>query len=410
MHTEREVILDAMRYAAFCTLRRRLARRGSHTVEPGIADAMAPGMATRGIRSARLLRLFATLVMSLGAWGCALPTKIVALSPEIPRDATKIAIDAGLESLEEAETKRRIERMLASPEMRAAERELVAGIVDGSLSALSEQDRVERVGALTSRYMAGVLRSLSREVAPELAPAASQAVRGAVRSALSEALSARNQREVQRLVGSVAEAGARPLVKILTDAEIASALSDALTEKLGPALQQVLRENIGPGIAEALSDEEIQSALGASARVMGREVVLGVNEALVQIQESKSSGGESLLGRLGNLASNGAKLAVSLTWLLVAAVLVLAVWIVKLLSQTRRYRGENEQRAATTRLLAEAMRASKGKPWSGELLAALEERIRAEEEALLDLRGALKRGRKPPRGGDDVPRETPRNS
>jgi len=290
----------------------------------GIPDATGPRMAAPGFRTSRL-RLLSALVLSLGVSSCAIPTKVAAVSPEVPREATPIVIDAALGKLDEAETKRRMERLLASPEMRAVERELVAGMVDGSVAALGDRDRQERIGALSLRYAAQMVRGLSREIA-----------------------------------------------RSVSDTGLGSAASEAMTEQLGPAVQTVLRENIGPGIAEALKDEEVHAALGATARVLGREMILGANEALTKIQEGKGSNDGSLLGRVGELASGGAKVATALAWVLGAIVVVLGVWIVKLLAQTKKYRDESEQREAATRLMDEATRKSKGKAGSGELIAALQ--------------------------------------
>ena len=78
------------------------------------------------------------------------------------------------------------------------------------------------------------------------------------------------------------------------------------------------------------------------------------------------------LGNLGALASKGSNIASGITWVLVAVVLVLGALLVKLMMQARRYRSESEERVAATRLMNEARKASEGKPWSGELIAALE--------------------------------------
>jgi hypothetical protein len=106
--------------------------------------------------------LFSALVLSLGASGCAIPTRIQAVDPKVPRESTSIAMDAAVGEMEEAKTRRRIERVLASPEVKDAERELMAGMVDGSLAALSERDRGERVSAVTSRFISEAARSSRR--------------------------------------------------------------------------------------------------------------------------------------------------------------------------------------------------------------------------------------------------------
>jgi len=194
-------------------------------------------------------------------------------------------------------------------------------------------------------------------MAPQVGSIASDAVRGALKGAMGEALDEENQRAMQHFVGSIAQESVRPIAKSLSDVEISSAMANAMTKELGPALQKVLRDNFGPGLAEALNNEEAQRAIGATFHAMGREMVLGANEAFAQIRQGTTSTAPSVLDGVGDLANQGAKLANVLTWVLGAVVLLLAVWIGKLLAQAKRYCSESEQRAATTRFLTEAIAA-----------------------------------------------------
>lgn len=325
-------------------------------------------MRVRGARSGDLLGLAAAAALLLGAGGCALPTRIASVDEEVARVQTPAAIDEGLGKLEEAETQRRIERLLASPEVRAAQRQLVAGIIDGALASLGEADRAARVDELTAAY-----------------------ARGVVRSAMGGALSEDSRRDLQRMTGSLVEASVRQLRESLDEADLGPAMSSALREQLGPALQVVLAEDVGPGMTALLGSEDFQRALGATARVIGREMVAGANDALTEVQQ-RSGGpqGESMLSRVGHLADEGAQLVSTITWILGALAVALAVWVTTLLVQRKRYRAETERRARA-RLLLEALEASEGKPWSGELLAALEDRFDAEDDAELELHRARRR-------------------
>jgi hypothetical protein len=47
--------------------------------------------------------------------------------------------------------------------------------------------------------------------------------------------------------------------------------------------------------------------------------------------------------------------------------------------QAKRYQEDAHRREAMTRLLEEVAKASEGKPWSNELLYALKDRLKAEE-------------------------------
>ena len=319
-------------------------------------------MSYLGALDSRLTRFLAVAALSAATSACMIPTKVAKLDLDIPRDATPVAIEAGLRAMNDPENQQLMRQMAASPEMKAAERELVAGLVDGSLAALSETDRANRIGALGSRYATGMLQGFTRDVAPQIGPAITEMTRSAVRSAMSEAMKPDNQNG------------------------ITTAISTAMTRDLGPALQKVISENLAVGMAEALRKDEVKRALGETAHLLGREIVLGVNEGMTKIQEDKAKGEPSALGSLGSLANQSSNIASGITWVLVAVVLVLGGLLAKLLMQARKYKSESEEQVAATRLMTEARKASEGKPWSGELLAALESRFPAAERGGRGLR------------------------
>lgn len=328
------------------------------------------------------------------AGGCMIPTRVAEVDPEIMKQSTPVAIQAGIDKMDDPETKRRIAQMMASPEMRAVERELIAGLVDSTLATLSEEERAERIGALTTRAMAGIVRGASRELS----------------GAMDEAMGPERRNQLSQAVGTIVAASVRSAVEGLRDAELGKTLSTAMTDEIGPAVQKALRENIGPGLAEALKDEEFTRSLGATARVLGREMVLGATEGLAQTQQPKQDGSPSVLTRITDFARQGAKFAGSAAWLFGLIIVALFVWIMKLLAQAKRYREESDRRAATARLLTEASKVSEGKPWSNEFISALQERIRAEEEALAELKQERRsriRKQSPPPPADAAGRPRP---
>jgi hypothetical protein len=310
--------------------------------------------------ASRFIALPVALALALGAVGCGIPGQMV-------REVTPAAIDSGLKAMDNPANKGRMENIVASPEMKSVERELITGIIDGSLATLGDEERISRINALTSRYTAGMMQGFSRQIAPQIGPLVADITRSAVRGAMSEAF------------------------KPGTSGELTTAVSSAMTRDFGPALQKVIGENLGPGIAAALNNQEVRRALGDTAHLLGREMVLGVNEGILKAQqESRDSGESSALGSLGKMASKGATIANVVTWVLAALVVVLGGLLVKLLMEARKFRSESEKEQAETRLIEEAQKASEGKPWSGELMAALEERLHVPP-----------RRRTPPRGDSE---------
>lgn len=270
-------------------------------------------------------RLFAVAVVaSLALAGCAGAKQVADLTAEIPRAATPAVIRAGVDTLDDPALRRRVLEIVASPEMRAVERELaagmVAGMVDGTLATLGEKERAARIHELASSAMAGVVQSMSREL-PEVTA-------GVVRGAVSGAV----------------------------DPAVARRVASALTGELGPAVEQTLRQDVTPGVAGMVADEELQRAVGGMARLLGREVVLGATEALAAQKPPAEPG--SLLSLTTGLARQGARLFGSAAWVLLLIIVALFVWILKLLAQARSLRGEAERREATAHLLEQQTRAA----------------------------------------------------
>lgn len=337
---------------------------------------------------------FRFLTIALLFWscmtGCAVPIRIADINRDLPRNVMPALVQAGVDTMSDPMTQKRVQHLLADPEVRAMQKALVAGLVDGTLATLSDRERAERIGALTTQAVTGIIRGATRELGQGLADATG----GAVDSALSP----ERRRALEGLVSAVVMTTFRAAVQGLREAEVGKVLATAITQDLGPALHKSLGSDLAPGLAELLRNEELNQALGQTARMLGREMVLGATEGLAKAQQPKEDG--SLLSRAAELAHQGARLFGTAAWLLVAIIIALLVWTLKLRTQARGYREEAARRAAATHLLTEASKAAEGKPWAEELLASLQERLAAQDEAI----AALQRTR----GGADRP-SAPRN-
>ena len=354
------------------------------------------------IQPCRIGKPVARGVVLAGLWallsplgGCAIPIKVAELNKDIPKAAIPIVVDAGIDKMNDPLTQQRIKDLLSNPQMRAIEKDLVGGLVDSSMAALSDKERAERIGALATRAMAGIVQGAMHELGPALTDTTSGALNGAFDAALSPA----HQRAFENLISGIVATTMHAAIKELQNADIGKNLASSITDQLGPALGKAMREQLAPSLAELLKNEELNRALGATARMMAREMVLGATEALAHTQQPREDG--SLLSRATELAHQGARLFGSAAWLLLLIIVALVVWTLKLLSQSRQYREEADRRAASARLLSEATKAAEGKAWSDELIGVLKERISAEEEEIAQLRWA-KRGR-PTKNGQPEP-------
>ena len=328
--------------------------------------------------------------------GCAVPIRIADINRDVPRNTMPALVQSGVDTLSDPLTQKRLQRLLADPEVQAMQKALVAGLVDGTLATLSDSQRAERIGALATQAVTGIIHGATRELGAGLSDATG--------SAVDSALSPERRRALEGLITAVVMTTFRAAVQGLREAEFSKSLASAVTQDLGPALHKSLREDLAPGLAELLRNEELNQALGKTARRLGREMVLGATEGLAQAQQPKEDG--SLLARATELAQKGARLFGTAAWLLVAIIIALLVWTLKLRTQAQSYREEAARRTAATRLISEATKAAEGKPWADELLTALQERIAAQDEAIAALqhsRGSAGDRKAAPRNGHTPP-------
>lgn len=256
---------------------------------------------------------------------------------ELPKDVTKAAVQGSLDKVEDPAVQRQLRRILERPDMRAVERELVAGLVDGTLETLAEKERAERIQILTSQAMARVLQIAARDLPTALAPAVQSAVGGALDAALSPA----RQPALERSVSGLVTTSVRAVASGLRNADVGAPISEAMTEQIGPALATSMRKDVAPGLAAMLANDDFRRELGATARTLGRETVLGMTEALGEKKEPPKQG--SPLSRAADVAAEGAKLLGTASWFLLLVIVALGLWILKLLAQARRYREEAEK-------------------------------------------------------------------
>jgi hypothetical protein len=129
---------------------------------------------------------------------------------------------------------------------------------------------------------------------------------------------------------------------------LAAALRDALRAGLDDELRRAtrgmtrgaaegLRDDLGPALRALARDPENQSAVRAAARSIGREVVLGSDDAMASIQRAQERGGRpSMLSRLASMTESGAMVMKVIAGASALLAAVLAVWVARLLLRARR--------------------------------------------------------------------------
>ena len=328
-----------------------------------------------------------SLVRALGllwltaALGCALTPRRMAR--DIAAATPPAAINSTLRALNDDENQRLMIQLMASPEMHAAARDFAGEIADGALTALAEPERTARLEAMATRYMATLTRAFSRSLAEgmrrDLGAAVAEGMRQTVASTMREVLREGYQRDMERMAGGITRA-------------TVEAASRGMAEGIG--------RDLIPALRTALLNEQTSGALAAASRSLAREVVLGSNDAMSQLQrQQERTGRPSFLARISNLTEGGVKLMQLVAVVAVALSLMLGAWVLRLILRGRKLQAESERHAASAVTFAEAIRAAEGKPWSKELTDLLQERMQGAPVAgmldeVLNPR-AVKSGKKP---------------
>ena len=256
------------------------------------------------------------------------------LTPRGARDLAAttppVAINSTLRALNDVENQRLVVQLLASPEMRAATRALAGEIADGTMAALTEPERVARIEEMSTRYLAAITRTITRSLAAglrnDLAPALAEVMRESVASAMRETLREGYQRDLER---------------------VAVGLTRATVEAASRGMAEGITRDLVPSLRNALLSEPNASALGAASRSLAREVVLGSNEAMTQIQRQQDRGARpSFLSHLSSLTADGVRIMQLVTVIAVTLALLLGVWVLRLIQRERRSAAASERLAA----------------------------------------------------------------
>jgi hypothetical protein len=372
------------------------------------------------------------MLLIAAAWtaGCADTAR------QIARNATPGGIDGGLEALSRPENQRRLAILLDQPALEQAGRRLSRGAVAGIQESLDLEALPD--GAFrNSEFRGGATRpaatqSIRAQISPadENAPTATRPASTVPAGAISRTVRA-TELWAYGMIRSATSDGIRdamsepgPALDTLTDHVVDSGLKHLSTngpDSIGPLVQSVIVDNIGPGVGEAIRKDlgpaihdmvrqdlapalrdmirqelrpamglgtgddlqaHVEKIAGGTSRVVSREALLGADDALRQLDEAARQGKpvSTLLGHTQGTIQSGLDLARVAAIALALLVMVLATWLAIILAKTRRARAEAVRREASSRRLAEAVRAAADRPWSGELRSLLKERLGSAED------------------------------
>jgi hypothetical protein len=282
--------------------------------------------------------------------------------------ATPPAVSEFLRAANEPENQRLFGHLLQLPEVQDAARLVGAGLVEGVVAGAPDGDREATIRRVTDQFVGSLMQAVRQHIG-EVSPQFGALAAGAVDSMIREGLAPRNAEQIDGFVNALTHT-------------LASSLAQGIRGELGPAIRDALTHDVGPGLNEMLKSGGLDNSLERASRDVARGAVLGLDDALTQLDTKQKNGQKnSLLGRLSGAANTGIQFTTIVAATLGLAVLGLVLWIVKLMAQTRRDQAEASRREAAMTMIAEALRATEGKAWSPELQEVLRAQMRDPETA-----------------------------
>lgn len=237
-----------------------------------------------------------------------------AIGEQAAAGATPAVIEGSLDTMAERENRTRLVQILGSPEVEDAARELSARVTDGTLAALTQEQRFERVTAATNAFIAKVSEAMSEQlhetVAPEIARTVAMSTDAAIRRALSGA-------NLEQLGSAIA---------LLAERAVTAILASVRAE-----IRAMVREELGPALRDELRDPETQRVLGQTARTMSKQVVLGAQEGFETLNAREDAGRAraTVLTRLQDMTSRGNSMMTLVVVVLLLLVLVVGGWVAR---------------------------------------------------------------------------------
>ncbi|MEZ4452860.1 MAG: hypothetical protein R3B09_25605 [Nannocystaceae bacterium] len=329
----------------------------------------------RGARGATSLggRVLLHLGVALTIGGCATGAE------KIIRRTTPATIEESLRSLNDPEVQSMIRRLLDKVEVREAMNELARSISEGMLDGLGDEERAARLEAISERFVQRLSKALGDGLRDEITPKAERLIADSVRAAMDEALSPSNRRRAEEAAAGITRHTIAALVTASSDGlrdDVGPALAHVIDEDVGPALERMIAERLVPAMIRSIS-AEATPLVGALARETSRNVVLGVDDALVELDVIDPAERGQLVRKLSAGLDRSMKTGEVLAWIFAVLAVILGVWLVRLMLKTRDLQqSKDRSERALAGLLRRLHLRGPHEPWIGEVIAMVEDSLR----------------------------------
>jgi uncharacterized membrane protein affecting hemolysin expression len=277
-------------------------------------------------------KLLGILVLSgvLGLTGCA--QSFEELAEETAEGAAGAGIEQTLSELDQPENRRILNQLMALPGVADFGELLSRGVVRGMAAGLSEELRPEQVEAFVRTVMDGVEPALARAVRGDLGDSLEELAARMVDAAFDEALTPERRQQVVSLARVLARATTNAVMQVLSEQirqQLAPALQAMIRDDVAPAVAEAMRQQIGPAVTDMLNQPKFRQSLADSAQILGKNLVLGTNQGLLELR-AEDPEDDTLLETLQRTISQGEQTLQTVLWMLGVAVLVLLLLVIVL--------------------------------------------------------------------------------
>lgn len=251
-------------------------------------------------------------------------------SEKIVERVSRGAIHESLQVLDEPESRARLGRILSSPELRGALRELTASIVTGAFEGLESARMTD----------AELAKAIGKGIDKHITPAAARLTHRVVDAALTEAFADERIEQIEALAERTTRAVIRGVARGL-EQDLGPALAVTVERDLGPAVAATLSRDILPAVGRGLDTPEMQSAVANLSRSVATQFVGGAGDAIdVQSEQDTAEGTKSGLNLFGARVARGYVIAMFVAAALGTMLVVLTIMVVR---SGRRQRLQAEQ-------------------------------------------------------------------
>lgn len=306
----------------------------------------------------------------------------------IVRRTTPAAIEETLEALSDPDNQAMIRELVDDDAVKAAVAEIAEAMTSGALEGLGDEERAAHLTELSASLVDRLIAAAGEGIRDELTPSVQSMVERTVESAIERSLSPETQRRAQALAAGVAREAAAAMVTGSSERirrDLGPALAGVIDDDLTPALERALAQRLIPAISAALEaelEDRAKPALAGLSREVAKQMVLGVDDALVELEIVDPELRRALLKDLNADLNRGVRFAEVLAWIFAAIAILLALFLARALLRARSLRQHSEQveRAMAT-IVRRLRRSDADDGWIDDIVDMV--------DAKIDLKGTL---------------------